>query len=181
MQRPWPPSQSFLAAAGAGDPTRPRRGDPVAQGNTDSSSGPVRSGDAADNPACALFDTSQIEATSGQTIGEINGTTTPGQFAADSHNCFWISADPNGGPWVVAVNLEQSLGSAGDAATESVQGTIDIGADEVPGLGDLAASAPGAVRVVSGDEYLMVQVSSDGGSSNATDEAIALARAALGG
>lgn len=122
--------------------------------------GPVITGDAVSNPACALLEVPAVESATGQTIAEVNGTVTAGRYGSDSHNCFWIGGDPATGPWVVAVNLETDAGSA---ATDAVQGAVDLGAEPVAGLGDLAVASGGSVRAVVGAQYLAVQVSSDAG------------------
>lgn len=149
-----------------------------------STAGIVRSGNAATNPACALLDLSDVQKIlpQGQKFTEINGTTTPGRFAANIDNCFWITNGTN--PWLVSVTLEQNLGPKRDAALASIKEAVDMGMDPLAGLGDLAVHPPGTVRVVAGQRHMMVQVyiGEDGkDATTASQEAVALARKALAG
>lgn len=150
-------------------------------GGPGGSGAPFQTGDAASNPACELLDVADVEAATGTTISEINGTATPGQFAKDSHNCFWIGAESTK-PWEVAVNLEDGLGDAVSVATSAVQAGTELDGKEVPGLGDVAVAGFSAVRVVDGDRYLMVQVSKgdDGDEAATTQKAVELAQGILG-
>lgn len=169
-----------VTACGGGDEA-PAAGDPPASTiqAPDGGSGALRSGDVATNPACALLDAAQVEHALGEKVTEINGTSTPGQFAINSHNCFWIT-DSGSDPWGVAVNLERDLGTARSAALASVQETIDIGKDRLAGVGDLAVKTPCAVRVVSGQAYLMVQAAGGTDSGRSLDAATSAAVGLVG-
>jgi hypothetical protein len=144
--------------------------------------GVVKGGDAATNPACALVEVAAIQkiVPPGERLIEIHGTTTPGQFAANAHNCFWITDGP--APWVASVNLEDGLGPQREAAVASIEESVRVGFDAFPQLGDVAVTGPSVIRLVAGERYLMVSVdAADTGkdAETAREQAVELARTSL--